>query len=224
MRGFFYVSSLLQCYSMKNSLFYLLALLCIQSSFGQASLTPDSALARLKNNYPQEKVFVQTDKAYYFPGETIWMKAWCTQDGVPTYLSRILYVEMVNGLGEVTQKKMYKLDSMGSTPVDMDVPPEIKIYSEIVGWKNLPEIKKNMLKCPYYKVSISDNGIGFDNIFSKKIFKLFQQLDKEEKPVSTKGTGLAIVEHIMLNHHGFVTATGTPGEGAFFNLFFPIEK
>ena len=50
---------------MKNSLFYLLALLCIQSSFGQASLTPDSALARLKNNYPQEKVFVQTDKAYY---------------------------------------------------------------------------------------------------------------------------------------------------------------
>jgi signal transduction histidine kinase len=105
-----------------------------------------------------------------------------------------------------------------------EVPAEIKIYSEIVGWKNLPEIRKNILKCPYYKVTIGDNGIGFDNIFSKKIFKLFQQLDKEEKPVSTKGTGLAIVEHIMINHHGFVTASGTPGEGAFFHLFFPMEK
>jgi len=105
-----------------------------------------------------------------------------------------------------------------------DVPPEIKIYGEIVGWKDLPETKKNMLKCPYYKVTVGDNGIGFDNIFSKKIFKLFQQLDKEEKPVSTKGTGLATVEHIMINHHGFVTATGIPGKGAFFNLFFPMEK
>ena len=105
-----------------------------------------------------------------------------------------------------------------------NVPLEIKILSEIVDWKDLTETKKNMLKCPYYKVTVGDNGIGFDNIFSKKIFKLFQQLDNEEKPKSTKGTGLAIVEHIMINHHGFVTATGTPGEGAFFNLFFPMEK
>ena len=81
-----------------------------------------------------------------------------------------------------------------------------------------------MLKCPYYKVTISDNGIGFDNIFSKKIFKLFQQLEKEENLVSTKGTGLAIVEHIMINHHGFVTASGLLGQGASFNLFFPMEK
>ena len=71
--------------------------------------SPDSALAAFKNNYPQEKVFLQTDKAWYFPGETIWMKAWCALDGAPSYLSRVLYVDLVNDQGEVISKKMYKL-------------------------------------------------------------------------------------------------------------------
>jgi hypothetical protein len=89
-------------------------------------LSPDSAIAYLKNNYPQEKVFLQTDKSWYFPGETIWMKAWCTLDGSPTYLSRILYVEVVTDQGEVIRKKMYRLDSTGSTPADIDLPNGLK--------------------------------------------------------------------------------------------------
>lgn len=89
-------------------------------------LTPDSAIAFFKNNYPQEKVFLQTDKPWYFPGETIWMKAWCALDGSPTYLSRILYVELVNEQGEVIRKKMYKLDSTSSTPADIDLPDGLK--------------------------------------------------------------------------------------------------
>ena len=87
---------------------------------------PDSAIAFQKNNYPQEKVFLQTDKSWYFPGETIWMKAWCALDGAPSYLSRILYVELVNDKGEVIKKKMYKLDSTSSTPADIDLPEGIK--------------------------------------------------------------------------------------------------
>lgn len=115
---------------MKKILIALFILSCTVMSFGQSpqgrALPADSALAGLKANYPQEKVFVQTDKSYYFPGETIWMKAWCTLDGAPTYLSRILYVELVNTQGDVVIKKMYKLDSLGSTPADMDMPYDIK--------------------------------------------------------------------------------------------------
>jgi hypothetical protein len=89
-------------------------------------LSPDSAISFQKTNYPQEKVFLQTDKTWYLPGETIWMKAWCALDGTPSYLSHILYVELVNDKGEVIRKKMYKLDSTSCTPADIDLPDDIK--------------------------------------------------------------------------------------------------
>src|SRR5688572_21014852 len=106
---------------------FILFLLPVNYILAQTTGTsPDAALAAFKNNYPQEKVFLQTDKTYYFPGETIWMKAWCALDGAPSYLSRILYVDIVNSEGEVIGKKMYKLDSLGSTAADMELPAQIK--------------------------------------------------------------------------------------------------
>jgi hypothetical protein len=99
----------------------ILSLFSVTALNGQSLSDVDSALTRYSSISPQEKVFVQTDKTYYFPGETIWMKAWCTIDGVPTYLSRILYVDLVNSNGEVVQKKMYRLDSLGSTPCDIEI-------------------------------------------------------------------------------------------------------
>src|SRR5882757_1853376 len=85
-------------------------------------LAPDSALAMLRSDYPQEKVFLQADRTYYLSGETIWMKAWCTLEGAPSDLSRILYVDLVNSGGTVVDKKMYRLDSLGSTAADIDIP------------------------------------------------------------------------------------------------------
>ncbi|MES2776747.1 MAG: hypothetical protein V4722_21390 [Bacteroidota bacterium] len=78
-------------------------------------------LEKWSSDNPQEKVFLQTDKDQYFEGETIWMKAWCALDGTPTFLSRILYVDMVNANGDVVLKKMYKLDSLGSAAADFDL-------------------------------------------------------------------------------------------------------
>lgn len=66
------------------------------------------------NQFPQEKVFIQTDKKQILQGEDVWFKAWCTYNGKPTFLSRILYVDMVDKNGVVVQKKMYRLDSSGS--------------------------------------------------------------------------------------------------------------
>ncbi|HEX6915818.1 MAG TPA: MG2 domain-containing protein, partial [Chitinophagaceae bacterium] len=80
----------------------------------------------MTEEFPQEKVFVQTDRSWYVGGETIWMKAWCTLDGSPSFLSRILYVDIVNADGAVIGKKMYKLDSMASTPADFVIPYDLK--------------------------------------------------------------------------------------------------
>ncbi|WP_315815499.1 hypothetical protein [Paraflavitalea speifideaquila] len=75
-----------------------------QALTGLAQKT-EQGLSKFHESYPQEKVYLQTDRHYYAVGETIWMKAWATLDGKPTYLSRILYVDLVNSDGLVIDKR-----------------------------------------------------------------------------------------------------------------------
>src|SRR5690606_40886294 len=59
----------------------------------------------------------------------------------------------------------------------------------------------------YYKIVVSDNGIGFDDRQSQMIFELFQRLKPMDGHPGT-GIGLAICKKIVENHHGFIQATG----------------
>jgi len=74
----------------------------------------------------------------------------------------------------------------------------------------------------YYKVSIADNGIGFDPQYKEKIFEVFQRLHGKQEYSGT-GVGLSICKKIMENHNGFIEADGTPGEGAIFSMYFPVK-
>lgn len=91
------------------------------------------------------------------------------------------------------------------------VPPEIKIHYTVKEQHN-----DNAL----YKISISDNGRGFDNKFAQVIFQVFQRLDKT---ISTEGTGigLAICKKIAEIHKGFIKAESEPGGGATFTITLP---
>jgi CHASE3 domain sensor protein/nitrogen-specific signal transduction histidine kinase len=73
----------------------------------------------------------------------------------------------------------------------------------------------------YIKVTLRDNGIGFDNEFADRMFGIFQRLHPQHSPYDGKGIGLAIVKRVMTNHNGFVFAKGIPMTGAEFVLFFP---
>lgn len=73
----------------------------------------------------------------------------------------------------------------------------------------------------YHQITISDNGIGFDQYYSEKIFGLFQAL--HTKPLKSTGIGLTIVKRIVENHKGFIKAEGILNQGATFNIFIPIE-
>ncbi|MEJ7671803.1 MAG: hypothetical protein WKF59_03635 [Chitinophagaceae bacterium] len=64
------------------------------------------ALDSFENNYPQEKMFVHTDRSTYTTEETIWFKAYCTLDGLPSDISKIVYVELVNEKNMVVEKRM----------------------------------------------------------------------------------------------------------------------
>lgn len=72
----------------------------------------------------------------------------------------------------------------------------------------------------YCHISISDNGIGFEQQYSEKIFEVFQRLHGRDQYNGT-GIGLAIVKKIVENHHGVITATGELDKGAIFDIYIP---
>lgn len=82
------------------------------------------SLDSLSSGYPQEKVFIHFDRSIYGAGETIWFKAYVNLAGKPSFLSRIVYLELVNEKGKMIDKKMLKLDN-GSAPGDFILPSSL---------------------------------------------------------------------------------------------------
>ena len=101
----------------------------------------------------------------------------------------------------------------------VNVAPIIKIKCEKVIAKDQPELKTESTK-KYYKISISDNGLGFEQQYAESIFKLFHRLHHDNDYKGT-GIGLSICKKIAENHAGFIFAEGEPNVGAIFSVFLP---
>ncbi|MDI1255837.1 MAG: CHASE3 domain-containing protein [Flavobacterium sp.] len=101
-----------------------------------------------------------------------------------------------------------------------NIPPEINISSEIIQGKNLPKSWKLGADKKFYKITIKDNGIGFEQQYAKTIFTLFQRLH-DNNEYSGTGIGLAICKKIVENHKGFITAEGKPNLGCAFTVYLP---
>ena len=83
-------------------------------------------------------------------------------------------------------------------------------------------IKINDAADLYHLITLSDNGIGFEQKFAESIFHIFKRLHSQEA-YQGSGVGLALCKKIMAAHKGIINAVGTPGKGATFNLYFPIN-
>ncbi|HYF30208.1 MAG TPA: CheR family methyltransferase [Chitinophagaceae bacterium] len=101
------------------------------------------------------------------------------------------------------------------------VPLHIKVEGRTADVNEMAHIKFAG-KTPYYHLSFTDNGIGFDPIYKDKIFEVFQRLH-DRKEYEGTGIGLAIVKRIVENHNGFIEATGKPTEGAKFDIYIPQQ-
>ena len=75
----------------------------------------------------------------------------------------------------------------------------------------------------YCRISIKDNGIGFDPQYAAKVFTIFQRLHPREKFEGT-GIGLAIAKKIIEKHNGIIGAYSKEGEGAEFVMVLPIRQ
>ena len=71
-------------------------------------------------------------------------------------------------------------------------------------------------------VTVSDEGIGFDEKYLDRIFLPFERLHSRGGYPGT-GIGLAIVRKVVERHGGSLTARSAPGEGATFIATLPLE-
>ncbi|MCA8969644.1 MAG: hypothetical protein KDC95_07670 [Planctomycetes bacterium] len=64
---------------------------------------------------------------------------------------------------------------------------------------------------------VRDNGVGFEPLYSDKLFKAFERLHTESEFPGT-GVGLAICHRMITRHGGEIRGDGTVGEGAVFEF------
>lgn len=96
--------------------------------------------------------------------------------------------------------------------------PLIEIYSEKATSTEIEMSPKLLPGIHYYKITVKDNGVGFEQEYADQIFKLFQRLS--ETSYGT-GIGLAICKKIVENHKGHITVSSEPNKGTIFNIYLP---
>lgn len=98
--------------------------------------------------------------------------------------------------------------------------PLIQITSERIKTKEFDgEVAEDGAYC---RITVSDNGIGFDEIYLDRIFIIFQSLNDRQTYEGT-GIGLAIAKKIMDKHNGLITAKSQIGKGASFIMVLPLK-
>ncbi|ADB38194.1 PAS domain-containing protein [Spirosoma linguale] len=99
--------------------------------------------------------------------------------------------------------------------------PQIRITSQMMNANELGvTVKPSRAATSYYQIEVADNGIGFDEKYTPRIFQVFQRLHGRNEFAGT-GVGLAIVQKVVDNHGGAISVSSQPGQGARFRVYLP---
>lgn len=101
--------------------------------------------------------------------------------------------------------------------------PVVDIRAEKMSKDELNKFIKNANGTEYYKVTVSDNGIGFDEKYADEIFMVFKRLHSYHEFEGT-GVGLSICKKIIEKHKGFITASSVVDRGSTFTIGVPAKQ
>jgi light-regulated signal transduction histidine kinase (bacteriophytochrome) len=119
----------------------------------------------------------------------------------------------IEGAGILLYQLFYNLVSNSLKFSKPNVAPLIKINSSVV----------KMEEKEYAKISVWDNGIGFDQQFAEQIFTTFARLHPKDVYEGT-GLGLSLCKKIAERHGGAIIATGIENDGATFTIILPLKQ
>ena len=100
--------------------------------------------------------------------------------------------------------------------------PVVKIYTRTLNGQNGHATSAATSNGMCHLI-VEDNGIGFDEKYTDRIFTIFQRLHGREEYEGT-GIGLAVCRKIAERHHGNITAQSQPGQGATFIVTLPLKQ
>ncbi|PYS99348.1 MAG: histidine kinase [Acidobacteria bacterium] len=100
-------------------------------------------------------------------------------------------------------------------------PPVVKVEAELVN-KNASGIEGSASNT-FARITVADNGIGFDEKYLDRIFTPFQRLHGRNEYEGT-GIGLAVCRKIVERHGGSLTAQSSAGNGATFIATMPVAQ
>lgn len=139
-------------------------------------------------------------------------------------LAKSVYEEFASS--EVSEKFSFSVMQLPKAYGDIDLIRQVwvNLISNAIKYSMKSETKKIEIggssdadNVIYF---VRDHGVGFDPVYSDKLFGVFQRLHRSEE-FEGNGVGLAIVGKIVNKHCGRVWAEGKPKEGATFYFSLP---
>lgn len=119
---------------------------------------------------------------------------------------------VVHAVPDEMRQVFYSLFSNALKFSRPDTPLKISISSAIENEGN---------KAGRYRIDFTDNGIGFDQEYSERVFEMFRTLHPPDK-YEGRGIGLAITRKIIEKLNGTITAQSVRGEGTTFSIRLPV--
>jgi len=96
----------------------------------------------------------------------------------------------------------------------------IDVKAEKMNPLDLSKFTKYSQGKNYYKITVQDNGIGFDDKYAEDIFRVFKRLHSYQEFEGT-GVGLSICKKIVEKHNGFIKAESKIDNGSTFIIGLP---
>jgi hypothetical protein len=134
-----------------------------------------------------EKVYIQTDKPYYYPGDTIWMKGYLrysTQEA-KNELSKVLYIDFLDGKGKLLYTRIVPIEN-GQAVSDFllasDLPKDnytLRAYTRYTQnfddffLRSIPVLSfDEVIATTDERSKFMDDSIHVDYFFNKSVYKI----------------------------------------------------